>query len=270
MSQPHYKIAFFDIDGTLADNELPQVMGIYARIPESARQALRKLKENGIEPVIATGRNYQAIHQLAEKLGVESVISSNGAHVVYQGKTLVTHRLGAEILTSIQQELTAQGLPYLVETPHQLYSSDLASLDNDGGVTDIASLAELGEFSQDVIQVICHSENSSQITLSLPEVKVEKVAPTVVDIHLAEVSKATGIHEILAQLAIPAAAALAFGDEENDFAMFETVGMPVAMGNAASALKEKAGHITSKVSEHGIWEACLALQLFEGEKWPSK
>lgn len=267
MSQPHYKIAFFDIDGTLADNELPQDLGIYARIPESARQALRKLKANGIEPVIATGRNYQAIHQLAEKLGVESIISSNGAHVVYQGKTLATHWLGAEILTRIQQELTAQGLPYLLETPHQLYSSDLAALGNDGGITDILDLKNQEELPQDIIQVICHSGDASQIRLSLPEVKVEKVAPTVVDIHLAAISKATGIHDILAKMAITPAEALAFGDEENDFAMFETVGLPVAMGNAAPALKEKAGHITKKVGEHGIWEACVALQLFEEQQW---
>ncbi|WP_265456820.1 hypothetical protein [Enterococcus sp. HY326] len=43
-----YKIAFFDIDGTLADNQLPKNLSIYDRIPASAKKALLRLQEQQI------------------------------------------------------------------------------------------------------------------------------------------------------------------------------------------------------------------------------
>lgn len=89
----------------------------------------------------------------------------------------------------------------------------------------------------------------------------EKVAPVAANIHLKTGTKAEGIHKICAEMAITADQALAFGDEENDFTMFDAVGFPVAMGNAAPALKEKAAHVTAPVSDDGIWKACVELGL---------
>lgn len=42
----NYRVAFFDIDGTLADNNLPHGLSFEKRIPDSAKLALRRLKEN--------------------------------------------------------------------------------------------------------------------------------------------------------------------------------------------------------------------------------
>ena len=43
-----YKIVFFDIDGTLVNED--------KQVPESTVKAIHQLKKSGIEPVIATGR----------------------------------------------------------------------------------------------------------------------------------------------------------------------------------------------------------------------
>lgn len=44
----NYKIVFFDLDGTLLNED--------KQVPQDTIQAIAELKANGIEPVIATGR----------------------------------------------------------------------------------------------------------------------------------------------------------------------------------------------------------------------
>lgn len=43
--------------------------------------------------------------------------------------------------------------------------------------------------------------------------------------------------------------------------MFDAVGFPVAMGNAAPASKRKAAYVTTAVNDDGIWKACVDLGL---------
>ncbi|MGG5318964.1 hypothetical protein IGI49_003931 [Enterococcus sp. AZ071] len=244
----NYKVAFFDVDGTLADNELPRELGIYGRIPESAKRALSKLKEEGIEPVIASGRNYEKIADFAELLGVDSVISSNGTYVTFQGEPVANHYLSIELVKEMVEQFQAKQTDFLLETPEEIleYSAD-----------------EL--LPENILQFLCHCPKEDLPSLDTEKLIAEKVAPTALNIHYKHVSKASGVEEILQKMGISSDQALAFGDEENDFAMFEKVGFPIAMGNGNDELKAKASYVTDTVKNHGIWKACLELELFEEE-----
>ena len=57
---------------------------------------------------------------------------------------------------------------------------------------------------------------------------------------------------------------MAFGDGENDLAMFDMVGLSVAMGNAWGPVKERASYVTTDVDDDGIWNACVDLGIIEG------
>ena len=233
----NYRVAFFDIDGTLADNNLPHGLSFEKRIPDSAKLALRRLKENQIEPVIASGRHYGTLAEMADKLGVDSIISSNGNCVHYQG-TMIHQNV-------IPQPLLAELLDHL-EDP-----SSKKTL-----------LKKTDPLPKDVIQLIVPWSEKTDFNLRIDSpLIVEKVAPVAANIHLKTGTKAEGIHKICDSMKITAKQALAFGDEENDFTMFDAVGFPVAMGNAAPALKEKAAYVTTAVNDDGIWKACVDLGL---------
>ncbi|MBM7111658.1 HAD family hydrolase [Brevibacillus laterosporus] len=75
-----YKVIFFDMDGTLLNEQ--------KQIPEDTREALRQLQESGIHTVIATGRSPFHVRELAEDLGIDTL--------VYRGKPIVL--LGADRL----------------------------------------------------------------------------------------------------------------------------------------------------------------------------
>lgn len=255
------KVAFFDIDGTLADNEQAAKKGIYARIPASAREAIKKLKENGIEPVLATGRNLDVLETFDHKLGVESLVSSNGTYVVYQGQTIAAHPMSNTIVKKIIKELEAAGVDYLLETPHSLYHKATAKPIASSSAQNINVFTQ-NNLPAEIIQVIYHINEKGKLNLNMPELLEEKVAPHAYCIHMRSISKATGIMEILEQMELTPENAVAFGDEENDLAMFDLVKYPIAMGNATDALKKKAFYVTNKVGEDGIWNACKKLGLF--------
>lgn len=257
----NYRVAFFDIDGTLADNNLPHALSFAERIPDSAKLALRKLKENKIEPVIASGRHYGALADLAHGLGVDSVISSNGNCVHYQGKMIHQNIIPQELLVELLDYLDQFKLECLIETPHELYCFETNQYKGDR-YSRKTFLSKSDPLPDDVIQLIVPWSDKADFKLEMDSpLIVEKVAPVAANIHLKTGTKAEGIHKICESMNITARQALAFGDEENDFTMFDVVGFPVAMGNAAPALKEKAAHVTTSVGDDGIWKACVDLGL---------
>ncbi|WP_313629750.1 Cof-type HAD-IIB family hydrolase [Enterococcus devriesei] len=257
----NFRVAFFDIDGTLVDNQLPHTLPFGERIPASAKLALRKLKENQIEPVIASGRNHQTLAALAEELGVDSIISSNGNCVHYQGKIIHQNSIPNDLLKKLIAHLEQEEIAYLIETADLIYSYE-DEQQNEKHPSKKALLQQSDPLPENVLQLIVGWNERTDFKLGIDSPLIaEKVAPVAANIHLKTGTKAEGIHKICAEMAITADQALAFGDEENDFTMFDAVGFPVAMGNAAPALKEKAAHVTAPVSNDGIWKACVELGL---------
>lgn len=256
-----YRVAFFDIDGTLVDNQLPHHLSFLERIPESAKQALKQLKENNIEPVIASGRHHQVIDDFASTLGVDSIISSNGNCVHYQGKMIHQNIMSPTLVSELLEHLHERQIECLIETPYNLFCYDTNKyMGQQIAKENILKIDD--PLPENIVQLLVPWNESIDYQLEQDSILIaEKVAPVAASIHLKNGTKADGIKKICKTMNISVNQALAFGDEENDFTMFDTVGFPVAMGNATPALKEKASHVTASVSDDGIWKACVDLGL---------
>jgi len=94
MRIPNYrdqiKIVFFDIDETLLVKDEDY-------IPATVVPAIRKLKENGIVPAIATGRTLSnfppKIKGLIEQTDMNLFVTMNGQYVSYQNEPIGKHPL---------------------------------------------------------------------------------------------------------------------------------------------------------------------------------
>ncbi|MBQ2505263.1 MAG: HAD-IIB family hydrolase, partial [Erysipelotrichaceae bacterium] len=73
-------IVFTDIDGTLYDYE--------GRMPESTREALRKLKENGHLVYFVTGRSKAENKKELWDMGLDGIICANGAYIEDRGEVI--------------------------------------------------------------------------------------------------------------------------------------------------------------------------------------
>ena len=75
-----YKIVFFDVDGTITNFE-------DGSISNSTKEAIKVLKEKGLEVVAATGRPLSMCNEI-EELGIDTFITANGAYVKHNEKVI--------------------------------------------------------------------------------------------------------------------------------------------------------------------------------------
>ncbi len=269
-----YKIVFIDIDGTLVNDE--------KIIPKENIEIIKKLKEDGIEVVLTSGRPYNSIQQYSEKSGaVPYVIGSNGGVAVnFKTETnIFTKAIDKNIALEILKKIKSKNL-YTVAT----ISGNLAveteqfsmTPENRSEVKVVESLDEVLTNTNDPIMkfsVINDEKENIEIfrdeiinlfDLSLTKVdtfviprryrKVENkyALPYIMDIMPKNVSKGEAIKELCKYLNIDVSETVVFGDGLNDIEMFKTGGYTVAMGNAADEIKELADVVTKTNNEAGV------------------
>ena len=74
------KAVFFDADGTLCDME--------KGVPQSTKEALKKLRENGHDAWLCTGRSRAFVSWYLEELPFTGMISACGATIEKDGERL--------------------------------------------------------------------------------------------------------------------------------------------------------------------------------------
>ncbi|MBM7655430.1 HAD-IIB family hydrolase [Neobacillus cucumis] len=87
------KMVFFDLDGTLLDEE--------KKILNSTKIAIKKLQEKHIIPAIATGRPPAKIQWILNELNIHSYITINGQHAVYEGNEVYKIPFNQDFLQDI-------------------------------------------------------------------------------------------------------------------------------------------------------------------------
>ena len=73
-----------------------------------------------------------------------------------------------------------------------------------------------------------------------------------IDVMQRGVSKATGIRQVMEAHGVSADEVAAFGDSMNDYEVLRMVGMPIAMENGRSAIKQIARKVIGPNTEHSV------------------
>ncbi|MDL2418334.1 Cof-type HAD-IIB family hydrolase [Bacillus tropicus] len=247
-----YKVVFFDVDGTLL-SEIDRSMH------ESTKEAIHRLIEKGIHVVVTTGRSYSLCSQFKE-LGINTIISANGAHIKC-GETVI-HKsvLSSESVHDISgfAALHGHGVSYFTEG---FTMNGIASHNNRvmQALSETLNLEKYPEKSRDLSEEIyCLCLYSDEIEAQkflerYPMLTFERFHNYVINVlEDSEVSKLTAIQKVLDHLNICKSEAVAFGDGGNDIEMLQYVGLGIAMGNGGQELKTRADFVTKKSSEGGI------------------
>ncbi|MCC3374403.1 Cof-type HAD-IIB family hydrolase [Cohnella sp. REN36] len=256
-----YKIIFFDIDGTLLDED--------KRIPEDAAEAVRALKMSGIEPVIATGRAPYFFQPIAEQLGIDSFVSLNGAYVVYRGREVHQRHIPLSDLERLVQLTEGHGHALVFQGKSAFHSNRESHAAVFASV-DSLKVAQPG-FDPDfwrregIYQVFLHCRQHEERAYidALPDLRFIRWHDQAMDVLPRTGSKAEGIQKLLDALGLTPAEAVAFGDGLNDKEMLKLVGLGIAMGNSHAELIPCADYVTSRVDEGGVrnglvYAGCIA------------
>ena len=253
------KAAFFDIDGTIVSFRTHEA-------PDSAVEALRRMRERGIRLVIATGRSSARlpapIVELAQQVPFDAYITFNGQYCYTpDGGIIRDVPIGDAAAESIIDG--ARAGRYDVCVMHRngsfvnRHSERVLAVERHvGGKMVERDLAHA--FDEPIYQFCVYVDPGDEGIFMEGATGVEPTrwCDWFCDVMPAGGGKPAGIADVCAHFGIEPADCIAFGDGGNDISMFGAVGTGVAMGNASDEVKAAADYVTADVDEDGLWRAC--------------
>jgi len=258
------KIVFFDIDGTLLNEEKV--------IPETTKRAVQTLQEEGIHTAIATGRSPQMFDWILQELNIDSYVALNGQYAVFEGEEIYSNPMNLDLLTEVAFMVESNG--HAISYCDDQYIK-VSEKDNPFVLSSYHSLkVEYPPVDRDfykhssVYQCHLFCESPAEVEQYInrfPEFSFIRWHEYAVDILPNDCSKAVGIGKILDLAGLESENCYAFGDGLNDLEMLSFVGTGVAMGNAVPHVKAVADVITSSSNEDGILSGLIEIGLLEKE-----
>jgi Cof subfamily protein (haloacid dehalogenase superfamily) len=250
--QMNGKIVFFDIDGTLVNED--------KQIPDSTKEGIFQLRQNGVHVAIATGRGPFMFEPIRRELEIDSFVSFNGSYVIFKDEVIHKTPISKEAITILEKKAEQSGHP-LVYLDHQKATCNA----DDHEIIKNCTFNLMPEYpsyypayyiDHEIYQVLLFCQEHQEKTYR------EEYRGTfdfirwhddALDILPTGGSKAKGIEAFVKKMGMKPEYVYAFGDALNDIEMLQTAGTGIAMGNGLNEAKKAADFVTKSVDEDGIY-----------------
>ena len=248
----NYECFFFDVDGTLLDNNTHTV-------PKSTLMALKKLKEKGKKCIICSGRGFIALKEIEELNFIEwdGYILYNGAlSVNANNETLDKHCFKKEVLYELEKTSVENGIVLLYEGQDYWYNMPM----NEKAFRGMEFFGKHDDFEiipyqgQEVCMLMAFNDEFSMFKY-IEGIDVLATPHFYADIVQSGISKGHGIQIFCDYFNIPISQTMAFGDGINDLEMLQMVNTSIAMGQGVEEIKKIATYITDAVDNDGLYKA---------------
>ncbi len=253
-------VVFFDIDGTIVDDE-SQV------IPESTIRAVEQLGKNGHLAVVNTGRPFTHIDPRVRAMAFGGWVCGCGMEIRLNEETLSCHAPDLELCRYVRDSVRECGMQTLYETADGAILTDGPRSVHPTAVLEVTRMTAKG-FAIREIDSLSEPKFMKLVTYDWPgcrrEEFIHRMEPyftcidrgnTMLELVLKGCSKAGGMEELLRHLGVSREDTLAIGDSTNDLPMFRAAGHTACMGGGMEELKREAEFITATVMEDGIEKA---------------
>ncbi|MFR6673792.1 MAG: Cof-type HAD-IIB family hydrolase [Enterococcus avium] len=251
----YQSIVFFDLDGTLLNSK--------NALSKDVVEAIRRLKENNVLPVIATGRSIEESQLALTTCGIDSIIAMNGSLTVHKNEILDRKAISKEVCYKLHRETKK------VKASLAFFSESLAwCTDHSVALSTtfkrlslpLPELHTCPYLDNPILSMVMCSENIDDRFLeNFPELTFYKVTPSSFDIVRSGTNKGSGVEKFLKRFS--GIKTFAFGDGVNDLSLFEKCDIGIAMENGVSELKAEADFITSHHDKGGIIQGLTHYEL---------
>lgn len=247
------KIIFFDIDGTLIPfnkNELPQ----------SCKESLLKLRENGIKIFVATGKSLAQLSATkVMEVPFDGYLTLNG-QLCYDKdfKLIFANPIDKGEMEVLEKIFDAKRIPFSLVGEFSRYINYINNVVVDRQTATNSAVPNVDRYKGEKIYQITAYVNDRERQLlenTLDMCSITSWAPDAIDIISRDGGKMNAIKYIAKSNNVDISETMAFGDSENDLLMVSNAGIGVAMGNANKKLKDVANYITDDVDKDGIKNA---------------
>lgn len=229
-------------------------------------RAVGRVREAGIEAIVATGRMFASARPYALQLGVTApVICYQGALVAdpATGEWLLHRPMPVSLAHEVIEAVDAAGFHMNVYVDDELFVEDL----NAEAVT-YANHARLKAHAVGDLLAWLHQPTTKIVVVGEPEALdrlqdelrarfdgrafIAKSLPIFLELAQPGVSKGSALEFVCERLGVDPAATVAFGDGANDHELLETAGFGVAVADAEPSLLRIADWTVPPVAEDGV------------------
>lgn len=261
-----YRLIVSDLDGTLLRDD--------HTISEYTKSVIRKVSEQGIEFMLATGRIFGGARKYARELNLNTpILACNGALIKEAaGELLYGRPLPEDTLEEIFRQLTDRNIYFHCYAEESFYTKkiegSLASFysfnsaqpqEDRFPMVEIEPMELIGK--EAVYKVLARYEDEVDrkalydCLKEIPGTSVTVSWLNSFDICADQVSKSSAIDRYAREKGIEPSEIICFGDNYNDVDMIRYAGLGIAPENAVSAIKEAADYVTCSNNEDGVAKA---------------
>ena len=250
-----------DVDGTLVTKAKV--------LTERAIEAVRRLRESGIEFFITSGRPPRGMRMLVEPLGLTAPMAAfNGGAIVYPDLTLFDERpLPDDVVPAVVGTIQAHGLDVWIYSATDWYvrSRSAPRVDREASTIQsppavvptfdglLSRVVKIVGVSDDLDSVArCEAATQKQFGA---KVSAARSQPYYLDVTHPTANKGTVIERLARYLKVPVESIATIGDQPNDVLMFKRSGLSIAMGNASEEVQRQATYVTTSCEEEGFANA---------------
>ncbi len=251
-------ILFFDIDGTLIDEETHEM-------PKSASKAIEAAGRNGHLCAVNTGRTGKLVEPDRERLaGFDAFLMGCGTMITLYGRELYHRTFSVQESKDIIEALDRYGIDAVLEgwennfcdRPDRIRTETFRRFISRFGDAGYGSFGDaVGHFDKFYV----YADRADAVRAFAEEFgdRLDFVdrKKGFFEIMPKGCSKASAMKRLAGELGVPIEQTAALGDSSNDIPMLQCAGIGIAMGNATADVKEAADYVTGPLKEDGVWNA---------------
>lgn len=259
MKSSEIKLIFSDIDGTLISSD--------HIVTERTKLAIKEKVTDGLVFVPVSARMPAAIQPIIDSIGVKTpIISFNGALLqdANQG-VIASYPMDLEIALDLirfvedfHEQVTwncySFGNWYVSSRQDKWVKREESIVGLNASEAHLSDLEKLDSIHK--ILLMGEPEVLDKVAIALkekyPQLSIAKSSSVLLEIMAEGIEKGQAVKQFANHCHIPLSQAMAFGDNYNDWEMFEAVAYPVVMGNAPEEIKETFKCVTLDNNHDGI------------------
>lgn len=263
--QPHRKLIFFDVDGTIITDD--------HHIPASAIQAIHAAQARGHLCIVNTGRPYAHIEPAVTAIGFDGYICSCGQYILFQNQCLLHARVDPALSQAIVALVRQCDMDVIYEAEEGIFYDLTRPIQNHLVQESFDRYRQLGfdvtasiddpkfRFDKFCVYPRPHSDLKTFTDFVSQQFHIIHREHNMLEMVKLGCSKETGIRLLMKTLDCEPQDCYAIGDSTNDLPMLRSVPHSIAMGHAPGEVKAMASYVTDDILQDGLAKALAHFNL---------